>query len=57
MNGAMTLFYSFDEYNHFGGNGGTFKVSLLQRYEVLWIHNIDAICKTVLLSLILKKIP
>ena len=45
MNGAMTLFYSFDEYNHFGGNGGTFKVSLLQRYEVLWIHIIDAICR------------
>ena len=29
---------------HFCGNGGPSKNRLLQSYEVLWIHVIDAIC-------------
>ena len=35
---TMTFFGSFDQNNQFYGNGGTFKIWLLQCYEVLWIH-------------------
>ena len=44
MNGAMTFFCSCYQNNHFQGNVGTLKIRLLQCYEVLWIHNINAIC-------------
>jgi len=44
MNGDTTFFYSFDQNNQFEGNERTLKIRLLQCYEVLWIHNIDAIC-------------
>ena len=44
LNGAMYFFCSFDQNNQFKGNGGSLKISLLQCYEVLWIHNIDLIC-------------
>ena len=32
------------QYNRFLRNCGPLKIRLLQGYEVLWIHNIDAIC-------------
>ena len=41
MNGAMTFFCSFHQNNQIQGN---LKIGLLQCYEVIWIHNIDAIC-------------
>ena len=42
----MTFFCSFNQSNQFQGNGEMLKITLLQCYEVLWIHNIDAICRT-----------
>ena len=44
MNGAMAFFCIFDQNNQFKGIGGTLKIRLLKCYEVLSIHNIDAIC-------------
>ena len=41
MNGTMTFFCNFDQ------NGGTLKIE--KCYEVLWIHNVDAICIHILL--------
>ena len=35
-------FYQNDRHSR---NRGLLKISLLQCYELLWIHNIDAICK------------
>ena len=40
---SLILFY---QNNQFLRNHGTLKITLLQCYEVLWIHNIDAICTT-----------
>ena len=45
MNGAPTLSNSFYQNNRLYRNSGTLKISILQRHEVLWIHNIDTICK------------
>ena len=45
MNGAMTFVCRFDQNNQFQRNGGPLKIRLFQCYEVLWIHNTDAICK------------
>ena len=44
MNGATTLFKSSHQNDWLLRNYGRLKISLLQSYEVLWIHNIDAIC-------------
>ena len=37
----------FNQNNWFLRNCGTLKITLLQCYEVLWIHNIDAICSSI----------
>ena len=44
LNEAMTFCRIFYQMNRFLRNRATLKITLLQRYEVLWIHNIDAIC-------------
>ena len=44
MNEATTFFNSFHQNDRFYGDSRPLKIRLLQHYEVLWIHNIDAIC-------------
>ena len=44
MIGAMIFFYGFCQNDWSLGNGGLSKIRSLQCYEVLCIHNIDAIC-------------
>ena len=40
----MIFFNGFCQNNWSLGHGGLSKIRSLQCYEVLWIHNIDAIC-------------
>ena len=43
-----TIFYKiFYQNDYFLRNSEPLKISLLQCYEALWIHNIDAICTAV----------
>ena len=44
MNGAMNLFYSFDQNNQFREMAGRWKSGHFSVMKYLWIHNIDAIC-------------
>ena len=45
MNRALIFLNILHQNNHFLGNGWPSKIRLLQSYEVLWIHVIDAICR------------
>ena len=45
LNRAMIFFNGLCQNNWLFLNGGLSKIRSLQGYEVLWIHNIDAICR------------
>ena len=51
MNRAMTFLKNLYQNNRFLWNGWPSNIRLLQSYEVLWTHVIDAICIKQILQL------
>ena len=54
MNSARMLLKNLYQNNGFLWNGGASNVRLLQSYEALWIHVIDAICKFTQVKLLIR---